>query len=188
MRRRAITAAAVLLISGAAASAADLLPMLRSGPEPAGTVGEGIDPGLLKIVPTQAASTVPAFFKPNVFQAFKAAVDGGKPLVVVFWHPSSPPSVRLFEEILSSYAFKARYDVQAVFAAVDPLEKDQFGNADHLVRSLGIKLVPTIAVLDPFPDRINERGRITGLLPYDKFILEFERVLKMPKVVASLAP
>lgn len=183
MRAWSIATVVLLLAAGSAGARAESLPGLTPSAVPSAT-GESAAaaaPAAQGIVATAAPAVVPAYFAANSLVAYRSALQASKPMIVVFWQPTSSLSVRLFNEIIASHAFKARYGEKAVFVAVDPYEQDASGNADHLSRSLGITQIPVVAVLDVYADRIAERARVTGYFPYDKFITEFERMLRMPR-------
>lgn len=112
----------------------------------------------------------------NLYAAYKQSVEEKKPLVVFFYVYSGNFSTQFAKNVLYTERMNA-YAGRAVFARVDVEIDDQYKNAAKMISSLKLTEYPVVAVLDSWPDKIVERGHVTGFHEPQTFYTLFDDLL-----------
>lgn len=130
--------------------------------------------GMLHI--TAQAQSVPEIqWRTDLVPAFHESLQTGRPLVVYFFKPGCEWCIKLAQGALASREVNSLSD-QGIFVAVESTRDDRNGNVLKMMDSLKVTGFPTVVVLDTRPDRIVERGRITGYFETWRFYYQLSHL------------
>jgi hypothetical protein len=121
----------------------------------------------------------------NLYAAYKESLASRKPLVVFFYVYSGNYSTQFARDVLYTTQMNA-FANRAVFARVDVETDDGYKNVTKMIGSLGLTEYPAVVVLDCWPDKIVERGRLVGFQKPQMFYAFFNNLLlKKPSAQIS---
>ncbi|HZS45619.1 MAG TPA: thioredoxin family protein [Blastocatellia bacterium] len=125
-------------------------------------------------------------WRTNLFGAFTDAMAQHKPMLVYFYNEEGPWCRKLQSEVFTSPEIRTLAD-KAVFVKVPDGLDDQSGNAKKLRDSLNITQYPTVAVLDPSPEKIVERGRVVGFYDSKSYYFQVTKILLIQPSIGGQA-
>jgi hypothetical protein len=132
-------------------------------------------------------------WSPDLASAYRKALAEHRPMVVAFVREDSDPSRQLQVEVFDTAEFlNAAAGTALVRLAVradgSVAGDDADGNARRLIAQLAIRDLPAVAVLDAHAGSLNERGRIAGRLPLEKFLAQLSGLLASPEAGGTRSP
>lgn len=115
-------------------------------------------------------------WKTNLWDAYTLAVKEKKPLVVYFYADGCEWCDKMGDTLADDSVQK--FADRAVFVRVNgDKDEDVKGNVGKLMTQLGVERYPTVAVVQPFPDKLVDLGRVRGYFPAEKFAPRLEQAL-----------